>query len=418
MTAASMCPVAHGVPFDPTSVQAAQDPQPWLSVARHELPVYWDEQRQVFAVTRYRDIKAILQDPATFSSRYTNKFRPMTSPALAGVFPKGHPGQYSMTLQDPPAHNRIRRLANQAFAPRIVNAMEPTIRARCEQLVDTFVADGRAELLLQYAQPLPVYMMKFIAGAQDSDLDVSAWGPDYFALTEGAPPMTEDRAVQIAARSQKVLDWFTEYVELRRRRPTNDLVSALIQARSDEGDAALTTDEVIAVLSAMMSAGIETTAVFIPILVRHLLLDDTLRTRVTADPALYQTFVEEGLRYYPPARGVRRTAMCDTEVAGVTIPQGSDLFLYYVSANFDGDEFRDPERFDIDRPRLDRHLSFGRGTHFCIGAPLARLEIRVALEVLLRRLPDVRLASEAPIQWLPHMTLPRPTGVEVVWPAA
>jgi cytochrome P450 len=172
---------------------------------------------------------------------------------------------------------------------------------------------------------------------------------------------------------------------------------------------------VIATLSAMMSAGIETTAVFIPLVLRRLLVEHALRSRVEDDRTLLPKVVEEGLRLYPPARGVRRTATRDTVVGGVPIPAGADVFVYYASANFDDEVFGDPSKFDIDRPNIDRHFSFGRGTHFCIGAPLARLEIRIALETLFDRLPGLRLATDEPIQWIPHMTLPRPARLGLAW---
>jgi cytochrome P450 len=309
----------------------------------------------------------------TFSSRYENKFRPMTSPRLKKIFPNGHPGMHSMTLQDPPAHNRIRRLANQAFTPRLVAAMAPKIRGRCEGFVDAFAADGQADALTQYSQLVPASLMLDISGAPpDADLDFPGWGQDYFALTEGAPPLTPEREQLLAARSGKMMAWFTDYVERRRAEPGEDLISALIHARSDEGDPALSTEEVIATLSAMMSAGIETTAVFIPLVLRRLLVDHPLRARVENDRTLLPKVVEEGLRLYPPARGVRRTATRDTTVGAVPIPAGADVFVYYASANFDDEVFGDPSKFDIDRPNIDRHFSFGRGTHFCIGAPLAR----------------------------------------------
>lgn len=416
MTTVATCPYFEGRPFDPTSAEAAADPQPWLAAARREMPVFYLAEQNVYCVTRYKDVLSVLQDPLTFSSRYTNKFRPMT-PVLAAVFPKGHPGAHSMTLQDPPVHTRIRRLANKAFTPRIVSAMAPRIRERCDELIDAFIAAGQTDLLAQYSQLLPIKIMSDISGApENADLDFAAWGVDYFALTEGAPVMTPERELLVAGRSARMMAFFTEYVEYRRSEPGDDLISALIHATTEEGDPTLTTDEVIGTLSAMMSAGIETTAVFIPMVLRELLKDPALLDRVRNDRSLLPAVVEEGLRHYPPARGVRRTALKDTNVAGTPIPAGSDLFLYYVSANFDEDLFPEPERFDIDRPNVERHLSFGRGTHFCIGAPLARLEIQIALDALLDRLPGLRLADpDEQIQWIPHMTLPRPSALQVEW---
>jgi cytochrome P450 len=173
----------------------------------------------------------------------------------------------------------------------------------------------------------------------------------------------------------------------------------------------------------MLSAGIETTAHFLPQVLRHLLSDPDLLANVKADRELIPLVVEEALRIYPPARGMRRTALEDTEVGGVVVPAGTDVFIYLISANFDDTVFAQPHEFDHARPNVERHLAFGRGTHFCIGAPLARLELRVAVNLLLDRLPGLRLAEsengpEGPLEWEPNITVPRLKHFNVKWDPA
>jgi cytochrome P450 len=409
------CPFANGQPYDPLTVAAAEDPQPWLSAARAAAPVFHHEPLDLYVVTRHADILAVLRDPATFSSRYANKFKPMDSPALRAAFPHGHPGLRAMTLTDPPAHSRIRRLANVALTPAAVARTEAAMRRRCARLVDGFAADGEADLMARYSSPMTVLMITDLAGLPESlDLDLHRWAQDYFAMTLGAPPLTDAAEQAIADRAVRMTAFLTDFVEQRRDTPRDDLVSALLAARTPEGDAALTTAEVIAVLNSLLVAGVETTAVFVPMLLRELLGHPEQWAALRGDPTLLPAAVEEGLRHRSTARGVRRTATRDTEIAGVPIPAGKDVFLTYASANHDEAVFEDPGRFDIHRARADRHLSFGKGIHYCIGAPLARLQSVVAVRTVLDRLPGLRLVDRE-VEWLPHMTLPRPARVRFAW---
>lgn len=411
-----LCPVVHGRPYDPLSADAAVDPEPWLSRARAEQPVFYLPEQDLWCVTRYADILEVLRNPATYSSRYANKFRPMSSASLREVYPNGHPGLHSMLLKDPPEHSRIRRLANTAFTPKMVAAMEPRIRARCHALIDAFAADGHCELVSQYSSELTVGSMMDISGAPKTlGEEFGRWGQDYFALTAGAPPLTADQERDLVARARRMTAWLHDSVRARRAAPGEDFISALITATTSEGDPALSYDEVVGVLNSMMVAGVETAAIFVPTLVREIIARPELRRQVAADPSILPAVVDEGLRMWPPARGVRRTTTHEVELGGVTIPEGSDVFVLYVSANFDDTVFDDPGRFDPGRRNAERHLSFGKGVHFCIGAPLARAETAQAVGALFERIPDLRLAGDDIEEWVPHMTLPRRKTLRLEW---
>lgn len=412
------CPFADGRPYDPTSVAVAIDPEPWLARARAEQPVFHLAEQNVWCVTRYADIMTVLRDPATFSSRYANKFRPM-APRLAEVYPNGHPGRHSMLLKDPPQHSRVRRLANKAFTPRMVEQLRPRIRDNCDRLIDGFIEDGRCELVSSYSTELTVATMMDISGAPRTlGEEFAKWGQDYFALTEGAPPLAPEREVALALRARRMTAWLTDSVAARSADPGDDFISGLLAATTDEGDPALTYDEVVGVLNSMMVAGVETTAIFVPTLVREILGRPELRKRVAADANVLPAVVEEGLRLRPPARGVRRTTTREVALGGVTIPTGADVFVLYASANFDDTVFPEPEVFDPDRPNAERHMTFGKGVHFCIGAPLARVQAVEALAALFQRIPDVRIAGDDIEEWAPHMTLPRRTSLRLEWGVA
>ncbi len=211
--------------------------------------------------------------------------------------------------------------------------MEPRIRARCHALIDAFIADGRCELVAQYSSELP--------------------------------PLTAEQERDLVARARRMTAWLHDSVQARRAAPADDFISALITATTGEGDPALSYDEVVGVLNSMMVAGVETTAIFIPTLVRELIARAGLRQQVVAAPSILPAVVDEGLRIWPPARGVRRTTTREVELGGVTIPAGPDVFVLYVSANFDETVFGDPGRLDPGRHNAERHLSLGRA---CISA--------------------------------------------------
>jgi cytochrome P450 len=248
----------------------------------------------------------------------------------------------------------------------------------------------------------------------EMDLDLHAWAQDYFALNYGAPELTDEQERAITGRATAMIAFLTEFVQQRRAYPRDDLVSNLVEARTTEGDPSLDTAEVIGVLNSLFVAGVETTAIFVPMFLRLLQQRPDQWRAVNEDRSLLPAAIEEGLRHQPTARGVRRTTTRAVEIGGVRIPEGRDIFLTYASANFDAEVFPDPDLFDIHRTRTDRHLTFGKGTHFCIGAPLARLQTRVAVEAVMDRLPNLRLIDER-IDWRPHMTLPRPAQVRFAW---
>jgi cytochrome P450 len=226
------CPVAHGQAFNPYSLEASQDPEPWLALAREDVPVFWDEKIGAFVFTRYDDIVSILTNPKVFSSKHMLKHRPIPE-ELTEYFPDGHPGLHSLTFMDNPKHGRIRRLANQAFTPRRIAAMEPAVTEIVHQLIDHFVDDGETDLFAVFTSQLPMLLMRQIAGATDeSDLDFTSWGPDYFALTESAPPLTPERIQQIGAKSGRILKWMRDYVELRRDNPGHDDSSPVSSKRA------------------------------------------------------------------------------------------------------------------------------------------------------------------------------------------
>jgi cytochrome P450 len=409
------CPYVNGRRFDPLDQEQAECPWPWLSQARDGSPVFYDEQLAAWCITRYEDVRRLYRDYERLSNRNSNTFRELP-PSLRAVYPDGHPGTKSMLLKDPPAHTRIRKLVNKALTPKVVADFEPQIARRANNLIDAFVGDGSCEFYKQFSAIFPAQVITDVIGAPvELNDDLLNWGNDYFALTEGAPPLSSEHEAEIAERAKRMMSFLEEFVRVRRETDHGDVVSGLIRATGDDGEPTLSDEEILGVVNSFFVAGVETTQNFLPLLVRELLRHPDQWQAIVADPTTIENAVEEGMRYWSPARSNRRYTLADVTVGDVTIPAGSVVLLLPISANHDDEVFADPETFDIDRPNAPKHVGFGMGVHLCIGAPLARLEAQVAVAALAKRIPTLRLGDEQDERWVPHVTLPRLVSLQLEW---
>lgn len=305
---------------------------------------------------------------------------------------------------DPPDHTRLRKLAQQAFAPRVVRALEPEIAATVDGLLDAMADAGSADLISDLAYPLPVAVICRLLGVPVEDESqfssaaaLVAQALDPIMSITGAPDPEADARLEAGA-------WLREYlgelVEQRRADPQEDLISALIAA--EEGGDQLTADEIVATCNLLLIAGHETTVNLIANAAQEMLRTPAHWSALAADPELAGAIVEETLRFDPPVQLVMRIAGADMRIGDVDIPSGDTMLLLLAAAQRDPAMYDAPEEF---RPGRDaaRHLSFGLGPHFCLGAPLARMEARVALSKLTARFPQARLAAD-PV-YKPNVTL-------------
>jgi cytochrome P450 len=362
------------VDFNPYSPSFRQDPYPVYRRLRDEYPVYHNEELGFFAISRYDDIVAALQDVETFSS----------SNALGIGAPKEVLDQIPMMmLLDPPRHGQLRALVNRAFTPRRVAGLEPRIRALARSLVDDFIERGSCDLVEHFSGPLPATVIAELLGVPAED--------GLMFKEKSTAIVTQD------AKGGGDLD-FTPAIELmlymtaaydeRRKQPRDDLMSALLEAEID-GER-LSQEELLGFAFLLLVAGNETTTNLISNAVGLLDQYPDQRRQLVDDPSLLPAAIEEFLRFESPVQGLSRTPRNDTVIHGCTIPEDAQLLLLYASANRDERRIDDPERFDISRdPKA--HLAFGFGTHFCLGASLARLEAKIALEELLARVPEFRV---------------------------
>lgn len=415
---APRCPVVHGVPFKPVAPEQADNPYPWMKAARREAPVFYLPELDLWCVTRYEDVLAVMRDDESFSSR--NAVTPVEMVnELAEVFPDGHPIRHSLLLKDPPEHNVVRKLVQRSFTPTAVARYEDMIKQRVGQLIDEFIDDGHCDLVAQFTGKLPPQVICDIIGvADDQAQDLAHWADDTMLLLKGAPELTDDSNRALADRARPVMAWLTEFVEERRAEPREDLTSEILTAVGPDGQPIMTTAEVIGFIDSLLIAGVGTTKNFIALAMRELLSHSDQWEELKADRTLLTNTLDECLRLRTPSRGSRRLATRDVSLGGITIPKGAEVQLMLYSPQRDESVFNNPDDFDIHRENANKHFAFGKWTHMCLGANLAKLEARIAIESFMERLPDIRLVEGQEFGWVPNMTIPQFKSLLVEWPVS
>lgn len=412
---AGECPfsgAAAGIDFDPMEPRQRERPFDLHAKARAEAPIFYSDRFDLWVVTRYRDIVAILKDPARFSSAQSLAVDGAVPPEVQAVLDTGYPATPTMVTADPPVHTRFRELVGRAFTSRRVALMEPRMREIAHGLVDRFYRDGRADLVRQFAYPFPMEVIAEILGVPSAEMDnFKRWSDD---MSARFGPLPLQRHIECARGEVEFQHYFARQLELRRREPRADFLTALLDARV-KGEAPLDTAEMLSILKQLLIGGNETSTNLIGGMMLLLMNNRDQYEALMADRGLEESAVEEALRLDSPVQGLFRTATRDVEIGGVAIPRGAHLELLYASGNRDSERFHNPDSFDLRRGDSSNHMAFGFGIHFCIGAPLARYEGRVALDVLLDRLPDMRLAQGQSLEHHPHFFLRGLKRLEMEW---
>ncbi|MEX2236858.1 MAG: cytochrome P450 [Dehalococcoidia bacterium] len=355
---------------------------------RNTSPIFFLEEAG-WILSKYADVEAILRDYRRFSSQIeiVRRERPPGMPEPAPT----------MLTTDPPLHTRLRGIVAKAFTPRMVAQMEPRIREIARELLDEIAEKDSFDLVGEFSGPLPVIVIAEMLGVPAADRAIfTRWSHEIVATVGGREDMDFSAA---DAAGEEFRAYFSEIIEERKRNPREDLVTALVRARDDAG-AALTQDELLAFCILLLIAGNVTTTSLISNSMRAFLEHPDQMAELTSDLSLLPVAMEEAMRYYSPFQMTGRRVVEDVQIREHTITAGSDVALLIGAANRDEDIFENPENFDIHR-QPNKHIAFGAGIHFCIGAPLARLEGRVALEELLRRLPQARRENDNPLEFIP-----------------
>lgn len=410
--------IASPFAFDPTHPDTIRDPYAVFAQMRALDPVMWQDAGYWIA-TRYEDVRAVIMDRVNFGQGdfikniqlyYGPDFDVLSHSSyrwLSEVF----------VYQDPPRHTRIRGLVTQALTATRVRAMRPSIQAITDRLIDRALPDGRMELIHDFAYRLPTLVMCDMLGigadeAGDDLLDrLNQAIADTFLVFEMRA--LKPAELELADRQMSFLeDFFNAVFDRRRAAPRDDLSTALINAR--DGDSQLTAREIVTVAIGLFGAGFETTAHMIGNAVLCFSRFPEQWRKLVADPALALKATEEVLRFEPSLLATYRTAFNDVEVGGKTILAGQRILTLLSAGNRDPEMFDDPDSFEIERDGK-KHLSFGGGIHFCVGAELARLEGEIALSTLARRLPGLRVASDNDPQWREGFVFRGLARLDVVW---
>ncbi|MXW26356.1 MAG: cytochrome P450 [Dehalococcoidia bacterium] len=359
--------------YNPLSDEVRTEPSVAYRHLLEEAPVHFFEafEPPFYTLSRFADVQSALLDIETYSSEFGQG--PRFSPP-AGM------------LSNPPQHTFYRSLVQQAFTPRAIAEWADRITAISEELLDERADAGSWDMHDDYAFPLPVIVIVEMLGVPGDDLQKFKYWSDITVEAMGAedPAPWADEMMELGA-------YLLDAIRQRRADPRDDLISELVTAEQD--GKGLTDEELLGVVNQLFVGGNETTTSLITNMVWRLLQDRPLWERLVADPTLIDAAIEESLRFDPPVLGLYRSTTRDVDLEGGNIPKDAKVMMHYAAANRDPEAFPSPDEFSLDRER-NRHLSFGLGVHFCLGAPLARLEARVAMRTLLQRCPDLRLLDD------------------------
>ena len=366
--------------YDPYDFGIDTDPYPIWKRLRDEAPLYYNEKYDFFALSRFDDVERALVDWKTYSSA--------KGTVLELIRADLPPFRGSIIFEDPPDHSVHRGILSRVFTPKKMAAIEPKVREFCANSLDPLVGSGGFDFIRDLGAQMPMRTIGMLLGIPEEDQEAIRDRIDEgLRLAEGAPPDLQERLSDINTRTTEV---FADYIAYRAEHPADDLMTDLLQAEFDDPDGTrrrLTQEEILNFVNLLAAAGNETTTRLIGWTGKVLAEDPDQRRAIVEDRGLLNNAIEEVLRYEPPSPVQSRLVTADVELHGRVVPAGSVMVLINGSGNRDERKFENADSFDIFR-KIDHHLSFGYGIHFCLGAHLARLEGRVALDEVLNRWTD------------------------------
>lgn len=370
------------------------DPFEAYDELRQHCPVYELPETGLFMVTRYEDVRQVLTTSSVFSSR------PGAGAGGANEASKAHAAVFSekgwvkaRTLQrtDPPEHTQYRKILGRVFTNRTVERMRPRLEEITNQLIDNFIDRGSCEFVSEFALPLPgIFICEQLGLPAEEYGTFKKWADAMLAMSQ--KPLSPEEATMQAELEVEAQHHLAKEFKKRREEPADDLISLIVHAHED--DEPFTMEELQDLMHQLVTGGFETTTAAISKAMLLLLQYPDQMEKLRSDPSLIKNFIEESLRFDSPVAGLWRTTACPVDIGGASIPEGSPVMPRFASANRDPEMFESPEKFDIERENVSQHMAFGLGSHFCLGASLARAELLAAFTIILDRLDDIHLIGE------------------------
>lgn len=396
--------------FQPFQSPFRENPYAFFAQAR-EQPIFFSPTFNFWMVTRYDDIVRILKDHQTFSNRKAFAAPTELIPEAKHLLRNTMFGTESggLIMADPPIHTRLRRPLTAAFSARRVAKVEPALRELVSRLIDGFPPQGPVDFVESFAHPLPIQAVCHLLGIpQSANERIRIWSDALIDLLNAA--VSPEQQLEYAHKCIELYKYMEDLLEQRRREPQDDLCTALLQEVEKE-QAQTSIAELADVLVSVLVAGFESTQYFLGAFLA-LILTNVDWENLNKDSRSLSLLVEEGLRLATPILGIMRYATQEVQLGDVTIPAGALVYTSLTSGNYDDRQFAHAALFDPQREQNHRHITFGQGIHFCIGAPLARAEARVAIEVLHQRLPHLRLVPNQPMEYRDGLVL---RGLKHLW---
>jgi cytochrome P450 len=377
--------------------QIQEDPYPYYAERHAGCPVWHEPDIDLYVVGAMAEARSTLTDHDRFSNAPAhrgNRVNPVAAAYARTLAERGWARTVTLQRTDPPVHTRYRKVLNRVFTPGRVRDMVPDIERIANELIDQIVAQGSCEFVADFALPLPgVFIAEQIGLDRSQYKTFRGWAEAMLCLAQ-RPTMSMDEAMEQAEVELEAQHYLAAECERRRETPTGDLLSLIVHAHAE--DEPFTMLELQDLLHQLVTGGFETTTAGLSaamyLLVTHPEQQELLRSR----PDLIGNFVEEALRFDSPVQGLWRTATCPAAVRGVEVPQGASVMVRFGAANRDPSVFASPDVFDITRENANQHLAFGLGTHFCLGAALARQEMVSSFRLLLERTSWISLAAPLP----------------------
>ncbi len=407
------CPVHDS--WSPLNRDYLADPYPIAAELSAEHPIFYAEELGCLVVTRMEDLEAVFTDHETFASvNVQDPVFPLAPQAHEILAAPDFDPVAVMSNRPEPDHGRIRVYTRQGFSNRRLKTLEPFIRQRTHELIDQMLADGSpAEFIEALAFPLPgETVFRFIGFPSSDDELLKGWCGDRKAFSWGRPTPAEQ--AEIAEHMLAYWRYCRDFTAAKRVDRGDDLASELITAQEENPDD-LTYREVESIIYGLSFAGHEAVTALICNTLHCLLPHRDDWAALGADPGLIPNAIEEVLRFNSSQISWRRITTTDTEIGGYHVPAGTPIFLNFASANREAELWPDPDRFDIRRPNANRHISFGKGVHYCLGAKLAKLEAQIVTEILSQRVPSLRLVEAQRFDYFPNITFRGPNRLYVAW---